>query len=157
AVRAVTADGVAGADLKALVGTSRRRELDAAVRRLDPDDFTAAVDLHARQATRPRIECALELRLREHVRLRPARDAHLLATDQQQRVAGRVLPLVDVGGLGETWQLVAESGSLENSRDLVVEVHGARQRIRHRLLLEHADLPALLAEQDGEYLPDGAV
>jgi hypothetical protein len=66
-------------------------------------------------------------------------------------------PFVEVAGLGEARQRVAESRALEDASDLVIEVDRAGERIRRGLLLEHAHAPALLPEEDGQDLTHRAV
>ena len=50
-----------------------------------------------------------------------------------------------------------DARELEDAADLVVEVHGARQRVRLGPALDHLHAPAALAEQDGEGLADRPV
>src|SRR3989442_140555 len=102
------------------------------------------------QGVHPRIERPLELGLREHVGFRPARESRVLASDDEERLAGGVPLLVGIG-LGQERQLLPEAGGLQDAGDLVVEVDCPGQRIRHGLLLEYADLPAPLPKQKTAY------
>src|SRR5262249_54156421 len=75
AVGAVAADDVAGAYLPPVAVGRRRDECDVLAAGLDIDDLAGALDIHAGERTRPSVECALEIWLREHVGLGPAREA----------------------------------------------------------------------------------
>jgi hypothetical protein len=122
------------------------------------DHLTAPLDLHGRQRAHALVKDSLELRLAEHQRFGPTRKAAFrVAADPDQHVAVRVPPLVDRRGLGARKQRVEHAGPLQYARDLVVQVHGARERIRFGPALEDADLPAALPEQDREKLADRAV
>ncbi len=79
------------------------------------------------------------------------------APEAKQCGAGRVAPLVDVGGLSDAPQLLADATRLEDAPDLVVEVHGARQRIGLGPPFQHYDGSSELAEQDRERRADRPV
>ena len=97
------------------------------------------------------LERRFESRLVTHVRVRPAREPGLLlAPEAQQDLARGVAPLVDRRGLGEAREVAGDAGGLQHARDLVIEVHRARQRIGRRLALEHDDAAPALREQDRE-------
>src|SRR5262249_39218466 len=157
AVGAVAADDPAGADLAPLAVAPGNDEGDLGVVGAEVDDLDAALHLDGGERACPRVERPLELGLREHVGLRPAGETRASRTDDEKRLAGGVPPLVDVRGLGEARDVPAQPGGLEDAGDLVVEVNRAGERIGRGLLLEHADAPTPLAEQDGERLSDGAV
>ena len=79
------------------------------------------------------------------------------APEAKQCGAGRVAPLVDIGGLGDAPQLLADATRLEDAPDLVVEVHGARERVGLGPPLQHHDGSSELAEQDRERRADRPV
>ena len=119
-----------------------------------PDRLDAALDRHARQRARALVEDPLQLRLAEHVRLGPAREAPLrVAPEPDQRLARRVAPLVHRRRHRASLERARDARALEDAPDLVIEVHRARQRIRLGPALDHAHAPAALPEQDREQLP----
>jgi len=78
--------------------------------------------LDRRQRAGSNVQQSLELGLREHVRLRPARRARRLALEAEQRLARGVAPLVDVRRLGHPDEAVGDARGLQDASDLVVEV-----------------------------------
>ena len=159
AVGAVAADDVARADRAAVaVGVGAARARPPSPPASSPTTSQPRQHVDGSERARLRVEQALELGLREHVRLGPAGEAAATGWRSSSSISPAcVAPLVDVGRLGERGELVADPGGLQDAGDLVVEVHRARQRVRRRLLLEDADPPAALAEQDRERLADRTV
>ena len=90
---------------------------------LERDGLGAALDRHRRQRARALVEDPLELRLAEHVRLGPAREAPLrVAAEAEQGVAGGVPPLVGRRRHRAPGERVRDARALEDAPDLVVEV-----------------------------------
>jgi hypothetical protein len=152
AVGAVAADDVAGADVAALAPHDDARLLLDEV-----GDRPAPPDLDAWDLVDPGEHRRFQLRLGEHQREGPARGAVAPPAEPDEDLAVGVAELVDLGRLGELQAPLGHAARLEDARRLVVVVHGAGQRVRLGVALEHYDPVTLLAEQDGKGRPDGAV
>jgi hypothetical protein len=148
-VGSVAADDVARRDRRA-VGAGHD---DAVVMLVDGHDLDAAAHVHAEVGGAPG-EQRLEGGLVEHRRRGPARRAVALLSEAEQRGAGGVAPLVDLGGLADRPQGVTDAARLQDAPDLVVEVHGTRQRVGLGPALQHRDRPAALGEQDRQRAAD---
>ena len=122
AVGAVAADDVTRLDGKPTAIHRGDVQPHGPIGRIDADHLVSPVHLDGRQRTGARVEQSLELGLREHVRLRPARRARRLALEAEQRLARGVAPLVDVRRLGHPDEAVGDARGLQDASDLVVEV-----------------------------------
>ena len=151
-VRSVAADHVPGGD----GGAVRAAHGDDVVVLHQRVDDHAAPDRDARQLVRPGLDRRLELGLAEHRRERPARRTRADAAEAQQRRARTVAPLVDLGRLRDRTDLVTDAARLEQSPDLVVEVHRTGQPVGLGEPFEHDDGPALLRQEHREGQSDGA-
>ena len=96
----------------------------------------------------------LEVGLVEHVGRRPALLALCRHLEAQQWHAVAVAPLVGRGRLGESGQLVSETAGLEDPCRLVIEVHGARQRVGAGVAFDQEHAPPPRAEEQRERAAD---
>ena len=148
AVGAVAADQVPALD-DAGIGCAG----DDVVVLAEVGDGAAAADVDAERAGSP-FEQRVERRLVEHRRQWPARRPRPDAAQAQQRGSLAVAPLVDVARFGDLGELVADACGLQDSADLVVEVHRSGHRVGLWLTLEDRHRVAALGEQDRQREPD---
>ena len=167
-VGAIGPDQIPGAYLSNLAGPnpSPGRFLLAAVRGEDDvvttvlhrPDLPAGEHLDRWHVPHLTVQDALELGLGEEVGRRPALQPGAGPIDLQQRLAVTVAPLIEIGhGIGDRQDLIPQTGGLEESADLVIEVHAPRQVVDVEPPLEHSDAIAEPAEQDRQQLTRRAV
>ena len=89
-----------------------------------------------------------EVGLREHRRLRPARDAVADPAEADERATLGVLELVDLRRLDDLRTPLGDAAGLQDARRFMVVVHGPRQRIRLQVAFEHEHPATQLPEQD---------
>ena len=150
AVGTVAADDEACRDYRAI----HRGDRDAVRVLRESVDLDSAADVDRWQLYGALVEQRLEGRLVEHRRVGPAGWTVAFLTEAQQGGAGGVAPLVDLGRFADLTERRTDSCRLEDAGDLMVEVHGAGQRVGIGPALQHHDVVIVLGEEDGQRVAD---